>query len=128
MRRAGARRGRARRLIRYLAWSAVVVAATLALGWPFLEAGGRRGLLLAGTVAFLVQAGSFAALTTVSPGTGHFIGVWIGGTLVRFSVIGGSAFLVTAMESVSVTVALFGMAGLFLPLMLLELWMIRDGR
>jgi hypothetical protein len=111
---------------RYLALSLLLVAVVVVAGWPFLDEAGRRGLAVAGGVAFLVQVGSFAALSTVPPGTSHFLGVWIGATLLRFAVLGGGAFLVAGMESIDLMTALFGLAGLFTALMFLELWVILE--
>lgn len=119
--------GWSRSVGRYAVMAVVLVVAVLALGWPLLDEEGRRALALAGGVALPVQVGSFAALATVSPGTSHFLGVWIGSTVIRFSVIGAGAFMVAGMDGVNLLVALFGMAGLFLALMFLELWLILQG-
>lgn len=119
--------GWSRPVWRYGTLAVAVVVATVALAWPFLDEAGRRALALAGGIALVVQVVSFTALSTVSPGTSHFLGVWIGSTVMRFSVIAGGAFLIAGMENVDLLVALFGMAGLFLALMFLELWMILQG-
>lgn len=116
--------GRGRGMGPYLALSFLLVVVVVGAGWPFLDEAGRRALVLAGIVALLVQVVSFAALTTVSPGTTYFLGIWIGATLLRFSVLGGGAFLVAGVEGVDLITALFGLAGLFTALMLLELWVI----
>jgi hypothetical protein len=116
--------GWSRSVGRYLVWAAVLVVATVAFGWPFLGEAGRRAIALAGAIALPVQVGSFAALATVAPGTSYFLGVWIGSTVIRFTVIGAGAFVIAGMEGVDLLVALFGMAGLFLALMFLELWVI----
>jgi hypothetical protein len=119
-------RGRGRGVGRYLVLSFALIAVVVGVGWPFLDETGRRALLIAGAVALLVQVGSFAALTTVPPGTNYFLGMWIGATLLRFSVLGGSAFLVAGVEGVDLMTALFGLAGLFTALMFLELWVILE--
>lgn len=121
------RAGWSRRVGRYSIWSFAIVLTVVALGWLLLDEAGRRGLALAGAIVLPVQVGSFAALSTVSPGTSHFLGVWIGSSVIRFSVIGAGALVISGMESVNLLVALFGMAGLFLVLMFLELWVILQG-
>ncbi len=111
---------------RYLVLSVVAVVLVVLLAWPFLEEAGRRGLTMAGGIALVVQGASFAALTTVPPGTSHFLAMWIGATLVRFSILGGGAFWVAGVEGVDLMAALFGLAGLFMGLVFLELWMILE--
>ena len=117
-------RARGRGIGRYLALSFLLVGVVVGTGWPFLDEAGRRALVVAGIVALLVQVVSFAALTTVPPGTNYFLGIWIGATLLRFSVLGGGAFLVAGVDGVDLITALFGLAGLFTALMFLELWVI----
>jgi hypothetical protein len=111
---------------RYLGLSLLLVVVVVGVAWPFLDVAGRRGLVIAGGVALLVQAGSFAALMTVPPGTSYFLGMWIGATLLRFSVLGGGAFWVAGVEGVDLMTTLFGLAGLFTALMFLELWVILE--
>ena len=115
-----------RRMLRYVGVSAVVAGGVLAVGWPLLDGDGRRGLLVAVGVALAVQWGSFAGLAALQPGTGGYLAIWVGGTLIRFAVIGVAAFAIAAMEGIDLVVALLALAGLFFVLLLWEPWALRD--
>lgn len=115
-----------RRMARYVGASAVLAGAVLAVGLPLLDAEGRRGLLLAVTLALVVQWGSFGALAALHPGSGAYLAAWVGGMLIRFWVIGVLGFLMAGLEDVDPLVALLTLAGLFFALLLLEPWGLRD--
>ncbi|MEX0855936.1 MAG: hypothetical protein WD056_00050 [Gemmatimonadota bacterium] len=113
-------------MLRYAGVSVIVVGGVLAVGWPLLNGDGRRGLLIAVCIALVVQWGSFAGLAALRPGSGGYLALWVGGTLVRLAVIGAAGFTIAAMEGIDLVVALLALAGLFFVLLLLEPWALRD--
>jgi hypothetical protein len=114
------------RTVRYAVAALVVVALVLAAGWPILGDEGRLGLGVAAGVVLPLQLLSFAVLATRRIGSPGLLLVWGSSTLVRFGVIGISAFVLAGMEGVDLAVALVAMAGLFFVLLLLEPWALRE--
>lgn len=125
---AGDRDGRAwgRRMARFAPAALGVCAVALVAGWPVLGEEGRRGLVLAVAVTLGVQLVAFGVLATREWGSPAFLALWGAGTLARFGVIGGAAFVLAGMEGVDLAVALLGMAGLFFVLLLIEPWALRE--
>ena len=99
--------------------SAGVALVTLAL-WPFLEADGRRGVLVAAAIALSVQIAAFWLLLRFREDVRGFLAVWAGGTLVRMAVIVGVAVLAIRNELPGTIPMLFALAGFFFGLLLLE--------
>lgn len=114
------------RTVRYTVAALGVVAVVLAVGWPLLGDEGRISLGLAVGVVLPVQFLSFAVLATRRIGSPGLLLVWGSSTLVRFGVIGVSAFVLAGIEEVDLAVALLAMAGLFFVLLLLEPWALRE--
>jgi hypothetical protein len=114
------------RTVRYTVAALVAVALVLAAGWALLGDEGRLGLGLAAGVVLTVQLLSFAVLATRRIGSPGLLLVWGSSTLVRFGVIGISAFVLAGIEGVDLAVALLAMAGLFFVLLLLEPWALRE--
>lgn len=108
----------------YASAAAAIAAATILVGWPFLAPSGRTALLVSAALALIVQIVTFGALTTVPIGTNYFLGIWIGSTVMRASVIAGAAFLLAGQGTVDPVVALITLAGLFMAMIALELWVI----
>jgi hypothetical protein len=114
------------RMVRYGVAALLVVAVVLAAGWPLLGEEGRQGLGLAAGIVLPAQLVSFAVLATRRIGSPGLLLVWGSSTLLRFGVIGISAFVLVGMEGVDLAVALLAMAGLFFVLLLLEPWALRE--
>jgi hypothetical protein len=113
-------------MVRYGVAALLVVAVVLAAGWPLLGEEGRQGLGLAAGIVLPAQLVSFAVLATRRIGSPGLLLVWGSSTLLRFGVIGISAFVLVGMEGVDLAVALLAMAGLFFVLLLLEPWALRE--
>ena len=98
---------------------AVVVAVTLA-AWPFLDAAGRRGVLVAAAIAVPVQVIAFAALLRVRGRVNGFLAAWAGGMAVRALVVAAVAFLAIRSGVDGAVPMLLALAGFFFGLLLLE--------
>jgi len=106
--------------LRYaLAGSAGVAAVTLGL-WPFLEADGRRGVLVAGAIALTVQSLTFWTLLRYRGQVRAFFAVWAGGTAVRMLVIVAVATIAIRRDLPGTVPMLLALAGFFFGLLLLE--------
>ncbi len=99
--------------------TAVVVLSVLAF-WPFLNAAGRRGILIAACVALPIQIASFAALRRFRGQIDRFLVVWVGGTLIRMVAIGAAAFVVIRADAEVAVPMLLALASFFFGLLLLE--------
>lgn len=97
-----------------------LVLALTALLWPWLEPGGRRGVLLAGAVAWPVQVVAFGLLVRRREEMKSFLVAWVGGTVVRLGLILVAAFVLVRLDGVAVAPALLALAGFFFGLLLLE--------
>lgn len=115
-----------RRFGRYAGLAGAIVLVVVGLGWPWTGTEGRRGLLLAGGIALVLQLGSFGILVVQRTGSPGFLAAWVGSTLVRFAVVVGAAFLVAGMEGVDTLIALLTLVGLLFVLLLLEPLMLRS--
>jgi len=105
---------------RYGASAVLLVAAATVVAWPFLDAPGRAGVLVAAAVALPVQIGSFALLQRFRSQLRRFLTVWIGGTVVRMGVIGAVAAFVLRSGTEGAAPALLALAAFFFALLLLE--------
>lgn len=105
---------------RYATASITVIALATLLLWPFLEPSGRRGVLVAASVAVPLQIGSFALLYHFRGELKRFLVVWVGGTVVRMLAIGAVAFIVLRSGSEGVVPTLLALATFFFGLLLLE--------
>jgi hypothetical protein len=77
------------------------------------------GVLAAAAVALPIQVGAFALLASARAGTNRFLAAWVGGTLVRLTVVGlGGWALIRAGLPRAPT--LLGLAGFFFVMLLLE--------
>jgi hypothetical protein len=106
--------------LKYLAWGAGGVAAVILVLWPVLDPTGRRGLLIAAAIALPVQILAFAGLVLVRGRLNGFLAVWVGGTLLRVSVIAVTAFVAIRSGTEGLAPLLLGLAGFFFGLLLLE--------
>lgn len=98
---------------------AVVGLGTLAL-WPFLEPAGRRGVLVAASVALPVQLLAFSILIRFRGRVKGFVAAWAGGMAVRGLALGAVAFVVIRSGGEAVVSTLLALAGFFFVLNLLE--------
>lgn len=99
----------------------VGVVATIVLGlWPFLDTAGRSGVLIAAAVAVPVQVLAFAALIRFRDRMNGFLAAWLGGTVLRMSVIAVVAVVVIRSGMEGAVPMLLALAGFFFGLLLLE--------
>lgn len=104
----------------YLGTAAAALAAATALLWPWLDAGGRAGVLAAALIALLAQALAFALLVRWR-GTGHqFFAGMAGGAALRFGVVAIVAVVVSRWPIVPAGPTLLSLAGFLFGLLLLE--------
>lgn len=99
---------------------------TLAL-WPLLGADGRRGVLIAGAIALVVQVAAFSLLMRYRGQVKGFLAAWAGGTLIRMGVIFGVALFAWKAEIAGAVPMLLALAGFFFGLLLLEPVFFRRG-
>jgi len=114
------------KVARYLALAGAFALAVVLVTTPLVGPEATRGIQLAALVALAVQVVSFALLAAARPGTGRYLSVWLGSTLVRFVVIAGFGFAVAGMEGVDLVASLLALAGLFFVMLLLEPWALRE--
>jgi hypothetical protein len=95
--------------------------------WPVLDPAGRRGLLTAAIIALPVQAVAFAGLMRVRGRLNGFLAVWVGGTLLRVTVLAVTAFFAIRSGTEGLVPLLLGLAGFFFGLLLLEPVFFRPG-
>ena len=105
---------------RYACVGTVGVGAVILVLWPFLDSANRLGMLVAAAVALPVQWGSFAALMRVRGKTNGFLGIWVGGAVLRMAVVGVVAFLAISRGSEGLIALLLALAGFLFGLLLLE--------
>lgn len=106
--------------LRYAGSGLALLGALVVLLWPWLDPGGRRGLVLAAAVAWPVQVAAFALLVRRRDDVESFLVAWVGGTVARMAIVVGAAFVLVRLDGVSLTPTLLGLAGFFFGLLLLE--------
>ena len=106
--------------LKYAVTGSAVVALAVAVLWPFLDAAGRQGILLAAAIALPVQVGAFWALMDLKHKVNGFLAVWAGGTLLRMLVVAAAAVLAVRTEMDGAVPMLLSLAGFFFGLLLLE--------
>lgn len=106
--------------LKYAVTGSTVVALAVALLWPFLDAAGRQGVLLAAAIALPVQIGAFWALMSLKHKVNGFLAVWAGGTLLRMLVVAVAAVLAIRTEMDGAVPMLLSLAGFLFGLLLLE--------
>ena len=114
--------------LRYAGAGTGVVTVAVLLFWPFLDAVGRQGVLIAALVALPVQIGSYAFLERYRGQTRGFLTAWVGGTVLRLVVIGTAAFVAIRIDIDLAIPMLFALASFFFGLLLLEPLYFRGGR
>lgn len=103
------------------ATSGVCAVALIVLGlWPFLDPAGRNGVLIAAAVAVPVQLLAFAALRSHRGRMNGFLAAWVGGTLLRMTVIAVVAFVAIRSGMEGAVPMLLALAAFFFGLLLLE--------
>jgi hypothetical protein len=105
--------------VKYAAACSTLVVVVGGLAAALMDPSGLFGVLAAAAVAVPIQVGAFAALASARAGTNRFLAAWVGGTLVRFAVVGlGGWALIRAGLPRAPT--LLGLAGFFFAMLLLE--------
>lgn len=97
-----------------------LLALVVACLWPWLGVPGRRGLVAAAMVAWPVQVVAFGLLLRYRDEPRRFLATWVGGTLLRMTVVGVAAFALTRAPGFAMTPTLLALAGFFFGLLLLE--------
>ena len=105
---------------KYAGTGALGVAAVILVLWSFLNPASRVGILIAGAVALPVQWLAFAALMRFRGRTTGFLGIWVGGSLLRMAVLGLVAFLAISRGIEGSVTLLLALAGFLFGLLLLE--------
>ena len=105
---------------RYAVATTVVV--TLAVGglWPFLDASGRAGLLLASGIALPVQWGLFLLVVRALGDSTQFLLRWGIGILARMGLVAAAGILLPRLGGLDGSVLILSLCGLFFVLLLLE--------
>lgn len=111
--------------MRAVAWYAVtalaVVAGGSAVAWPFLGAGARDGLLIAGLLALPAQILAFGAMLRGAGSPRGFLPAFAGGTLARLLLVGGAGLAATRFEDTDkATGLILGLVSFLLVLIVLE--------
>lgn len=113
--------------VRYAAPALILTLVVVGVGWPWLDAPGRRGLLLAAGTALPLQLVLFGILLAQQGRGTRFLAAWAGGSLLRMGAVGVVAGVVWVREDVSPLSALLTLVGLLVGLLVLELWAIQGG-
>lgn len=85
-----------------------------------LDARSLAGVLAAAAVALPVQTLAFAALARTRVGTNAFLAAWVGGTLVRFVVVGFAGWALVTLPGLPPLPTLLGLAGFFFVMLVME--------
>ena len=111
--------------MRAVTWYAVaavaVVAGGTAVAWPFVAAGARDGLIIAGLLALPTQILAFGALLRGAGSARGFLPAFAGGTLARLLVLGGAGLAATRFDDVEkATGLILGLVSFLFVLIVLE--------
>ena len=106
--------------LKYAVTGSAGVALAVGLLWPFLDGGGRAGVLVAAAIALPVQIGAFWALMGMKHKVNGFLAMWAGGTLLRMLVVAAAAVLAIRTQMDGAVPMLLSLAGFFFGLLLLE--------
>lgn len=110
-----------RRYSAYVLVSAALVAALVGGSWPWLAPEAREGLLTAGSIAVLVQAGAFALLVRSWERPNGFLAAFAGGVMARLLLVGIAGAVASSFASrTRATALVLGLVGFFFVLVLLE--------
>lgn len=106
--------------LRYALAGLLASIAVVAVVSPWLDGPGRTGLLAAAALAWTVQVTAFGALVHFRESTKGFLTAWVGGMLVRMTLILLAAWAVTRFPELPPAPTLLGLAGILFGLLLLE--------
>lgn len=116
-----------RRLAGYGAVCLAMVAGLVLALWPFLDAGGRRGILIAAAVAFPVELGALGLYQALRGRTHGFLAALAGGFLGRMVAVGVVGLVATFSDgSAWASAGVLGLVGFLFVLMLVEPVFTRD--
>lgn len=106
--------------IRYAASGLAALAVVTGLLWPFLDGGGRQGVMVAAVVAWPLQVLLFGLMVRWRGELPRFLLAWLGGTVVRMGVVLGGGLLLVTWAGLEPLPTLLAMAGFLFGLLLLE--------
>lgn len=109
-----------RALGRYALIGLLMIAVAVVALFPFLDDGGRTGILVAAAVAYPVQVVAFGLLLRVRGDPSRFFVWWGAGVAVRVGVVIIIGLVALRIESLGAEVLLLSVAGFFFGLLLIE--------
>ncbi len=115
-------------LARYAVTSMVLIGLGAAVISWFLDASGRKGVLLAALIAYPVQLVAFRLLERAEQEAGRFFFWWGAGIAIRVTVLILVGLASFRLESVGPAALLLSLAGFFLLLVLIEPMFLNRGR
>ena len=118
--RPGRRGGALKSTVGYALSGLLAILVIVAFLWPWLDGPGRTGLLVAAAVAWTVQVPAFGFLVRTRGAREGFLAAWVGGTVVRLTLILIAAWVVVKIPALAPAPTLLGLAGFFFGLLLLE--------
>lgn len=113
--------------LKYAATGSAMIAVIVGSLWPFLDAAGRQGILLAAAVALPVQVAAFWAIRRFRDEANAFMAAWIGGTFLRMIVVAVAAFAVIRSQMDGAVPMLLALVGFLFGLLLVEPFFFRNG-
>ena len=109
-----------RALGRYALTGLLMIAVAVAALFPFLDAQGRSGVLLAAAIAYPVQVAAFGLLLRSRGDPSRFFVWWGTGVAVRVGVVIVVGIVALRIESLGAEALLLSLAGFFFGLLLIE--------
>ncbi len=109
-----------RALLGYALAGLLMVAIAVAALFPFLDDEGRRGVLLAASVAYPVQVVTFGLLLRARGEPSRFFTWWGVGVAIRIGLVIVAGLVALRIESLGAEALLLSLAGFFFGLLLIE--------
>ena len=105
------------RVARFIAYSLLLVLAGIGIAAPFLDDSGRRGLFVAGGIAWAVQGFALVIFHRLKDREHGFLFALLGGAALRFGALGVTGAVATLTETgLGLEPLILGLAGFTAPL------------